>query len=56
MSKWKVTTDIDHEVYEAWRRHLSERGVQCAGKYSTIRKLNSEMLTDAIKAKMDDGQ
>lgn len=54
MSTWKVTTDIDGDVYEKWRRHLLARGIQCAGKNSIIRTLNSQMLTDAIKSKMED--
>lgn len=56
MSKWKVTVDIDGDVYEPWQNYLADRGIKHAGPESRIRAINSEIFRDAIKAKMEEGQ
>ena len=49
MKSWKVTLDIDDNLYSAWREYLIQVGVRAIGTGAAIRRTNSKIFSDAIK-------
>jgi hypothetical protein len=50
---WRVTLDIDDDLYSAWRDYLIKIGVRAAGMGAAIRRTNSKIFSDAIRDKME---
>ncbi|MFA5423973.1 MAG: hypothetical protein WC374_08965 [Phycisphaerae bacterium] len=50
---WKVTLDIDDDLYSRWRQYLIDIGVRSTGMGAAIRRANSQIFSDAIKSKME---
>ena len=48
-----ITNKIDTDLYAEWLKFLRiTKGVQSAGRYSTVGDINTKLFEDAIREKM----
>lgn len=49
---YKITCDIDADLYEAYRAYLAKKNMRTRGNGAEIRHENSRLLTNAIIEEM----